>query len=412
MSLSACTRAGKALYAARECIVHAHLKQTLSRSQAGPKRLPPGLFKPTAARALSTSHIHATDSNSRYDALKRQSSQTESLLNTHMDRASAAKSAAGRPGSDGVFYLGIRPSAQELPKGYKQWSELGVGGKMARTGARASSSVVILAGAALTALLVYALATELGSRNSPTVIYADVCELIKEHNGLRNMLPAGSRIKFHTTAPRSSSDRPRHRNRSVPSAVVLDSAGIEHLYLNFWIEATPDTSNTLTWRDAEWWDVREWDWSVAHARRWISDSQDTAWRQGRELFAMLTGQPLPKEEPDKRHARGEQDSSASSSSTVSQPKSEGRSISGALWSTLTGVLRPISTASAASRTRKEPLQYTSGEVHVDLIRDSTNNYVYRYVLVDLPNSSGAASTRIFVKRAAGVAEHESVMRFS
>lgn len=127
---------------------------------------------------------------------------------------------------------------------------------------------------------------------------------------------------------------------------------------------------------------------------------------------MLTGQPLPKEEPDKRHARGEQDSSASSSSTVSQPKSEGRSISGALWSTLTGVLRPISTASAASRTRKEPLQYTSGEVHVDLIRDSTNNYVYRYVLVDLPNSSGAASTRIFVKRAAGVAEHESVMRFS
>lgn len=239
MSLSACTRAGKALYAARECIVHAHLKQTLSRSQAGPKRLPPGLFKPTAARALSTSHMHATDSNSRYDALKRQSSQTESLLNTHMDRASAAKSAAGRPGSDGVFYLGIRPSAQELPKGYKQWSELGVGGKMARTGARASSSVVILAGAALTALLVYALATELGSRNSPTVIYADVCELIKEHNGLRNMLPAGSRIKFHTTAPRSSSDRPRHRNRSVPSAVVLDSAGIEHLYLNFWIEATP-----------------------------------------------------------------------------------------------------------------------------------------------------------------------------
>ena len=46
-----------------------------------------------------------------------------------MDRASTAKSAAGRPGSDGVFYLGMRPSAQELPKGYKQWKELSIGGK-------------------------------------------------------------------------------------------------------------------------------------------------------------------------------------------------------------------------------------------------------------------------------------------
>jgi hypothetical protein len=38
---------------------------------------------------------------------------------------------------------------------------------VARTGARATSSVVIIAGAALTALLVYALATELGSSVSP-----------------------------------------------------------------------------------------------------------------------------------------------------------------------------------------------------------------------------------------------------
>ena len=53
------------------------------------------------------------------------------------------------------------------------------------------------------------------------------------------MLPASSHIKFHTTPPRASSDRPRHRNRSVPSAVIVDSAGREHLYLNFWIEATP-----------------------------------------------------------------------------------------------------------------------------------------------------------------------------
>jgi hypothetical protein len=109
---------------------------------------------------------------------------------------------AGRPGSDGTFYLGIRPGDTELPKGYKNWKELGVGGKgqleplvsssifvlllilclfharflsgwpmtVARTGARATSTFVILAGAGLTALLVYALATELGSSVSDSSI--------------------------------------------------------------------------------------------------------------------------------------------------------------------------------------------------------------------------------------------------
>ncbi|PVF99023.1 hypothetical protein CPB86DRAFT_704141 [Serendipita vermifera] len=287
-----------------------------------------------------------------------------------MSRAAQSRATAGRPGSDGVFYLGIRPGDQELPKGYKQWKELGVGGKVARSGARATSSVVILAGAALTALLVYALATELGSSNSPTVIYADVCEMIKEDE-----------------------------------RVNVDE---------------------VKWTQLAWWDVREWQWSTSAAQAWFSRTKHELQTRGRDLFALLTGQPLkekserPAQVPETRPAHTSSDSSRAdldirspSSSNASQRGGSG--IAQSLWSSFTGLfawIRPTSIAlSAAQARRNEKLVYTSGEVHVDLIRDTSNNYIYRYILVDLPNSTKSAS-RIFVKRLAGVDEHEGVMRFS
>lgn len=46
-----------------------------------------------------------------------------------MDRAGAKQAGAGRPGSDGVFYLGIRPGQYDTPKNFKKWKDLGVGGK-------------------------------------------------------------------------------------------------------------------------------------------------------------------------------------------------------------------------------------------------------------------------------------------
>ncbi|CAG8694178.1 14841_t:CDS:1 [Acaulospora colombiana] len=83
----------------------------------------------TSSSNVSSSADTSSSSKARYDALKAQHSGTESLLNTHMNRAAQSRATAGRPGSDGVFYLGIRPGDQELPKGYKKWKELGVGGK-------------------------------------------------------------------------------------------------------------------------------------------------------------------------------------------------------------------------------------------------------------------------------------------
>jgi len=68
--------------------------------------------------------------NAKYrDLQKNRNETTGSLLNTHLDRAGSKQAGAGRPGSDGVFYLGIRPGEYETPKNYKKWKELGVSGK-------------------------------------------------------------------------------------------------------------------------------------------------------------------------------------------------------------------------------------------------------------------------------------------
>jgi len=49
-----------------------------------------------------------------------------------------------------------------------------------RTTARASNLTVILFGATLSVVLAYALATELFARNSPTVLYSDACDRIRD----------------------------------------------------------------------------------------------------------------------------------------------------------------------------------------------------------------------------------------
>lgn len=50
---------------------------------------------------------------------------------------------------------------------------------MVRTTQRTTNLSVILLGAGLSAVLVYALTSELFSKNSPTVLYNDACERIK-----------------------------------------------------------------------------------------------------------------------------------------------------------------------------------------------------------------------------------------
>ncbi len=97
--------------------------------------------------------------------------------------------------SVGPFQLGLSQSSYGDGSS-KKWSELSPKGKgqsfkhiivvttfrmilAIRATARTTNLTVILFGAGLTAILVYALTSELVSRNSPTVLYEEACQRIK-----------------------------------------------------------------------------------------------------------------------------------------------------------------------------------------------------------------------------------------
>ena len=100
-----------------------------------------------------------------------------------------------REDSVGPFQLGLsQPSYDDGSS--KKWSELSPKGKgqsfghliimtifrtitAIRATARTTNLTVILFGAGLTAILVYALTSELVSRNSPTVLYEEACQRIR-----------------------------------------------------------------------------------------------------------------------------------------------------------------------------------------------------------------------------------------
>ncbi|KAJ8514944.1 hypothetical protein ONZ45_g7583 [Pleurotus djamor] len=55
--------------------------------------------------------------------------------------------------------------------------------------------------------------------------------------------------------------------------------------------------------------------------------------------------------------------------------------------------------------------WTEGEVHADLVRNNDGYFVFRYLLIDVPNSHSRDSARVFVERHPGVRKDEPVIRW-
>jgi len=328
---------------------------------------------------------------------------TSSLLSQALDQKQRG---ARRNDSVGPFQLGLsQPSFNEGTA--KKWSELSPKGKAARATARTTNLTVILFGAGLTTVLIYALTSELFSKNSPTVLYNEACERIKSSPRVAKYLPG--LLVFHNNPP--SVLRPRHRNRHVSSQIVLDSDGREHMLLNFYVQANShspeqDTSyfelasswlnNAVTnFSEFSWWEAR--DWVILNTRETVDSAKD--------LFRYLSGDPV---------------TSKSAASQVSSPvprkqdspadneKGLWRSFAGLFGSLRSGVGKG-SYEGALDTGRGKVWQ--EGEVHADLVRDASGYFVFRYILIDLPSSQSRNALRIFVERTDGVRENEPVVRW-
>ncbi|THH18103.1 hypothetical protein EW146_g2830 [Bondarzewia mesenterica] len=354
-----------------------------------------------------------------------------SLLSRALDQKQRA---AGKRDSVGPFQLGLAQPRFGEEK-VKKWSELSTGGKGAfdfsvscyedmsedidltdflwwrtvlRSTARTTNFTVILFGAGLTAVLVYALTSELFSRNSPTVLYNEACERIKASPRITRYFQGP--LTFHNNPP--SVVRPRHRNRHVSSQIAVDSSGREHMFLNFYVQSRPPSEPTESYLDSAMLWVKDitaelsdltWDGAVAMSKHYASQTAASA----KELFRYLTGDPVP---PRPITADAMMGSGKMEKDTQKQEEDKG------MWEGIAGLFGSLK---RQNRVTVEERQVDSangnvwqeGEVHAELIRDDSGYFSFRFILIDIPNSNSRNPVRVFVERSAGVRENEPVMRW-
>jgi len=306
----------------------------------------------------------------------------------------------------GPFQLGLSADALKQGKKAKKWSELSAGGKVMRTTEGTKNATVILIGAGLAALLIYSVATELFSKNSPTVLYNDACERIKASPKFAKYM--NGPLIFHNNPPLNH--RPRHRNRHITSQVMLDAYGNEHMILTFYVQGKPEgwtdpQSELSLLEKANGWAQGKYEklsnLTLDESLEWSKDKAEAALEKLRGLFRYLSGmekQIMPSVPPAPREA------------AQTQKKDERWTwdIAG-MFSSLRGSKR-IGVGGDVVKSRGRT--FTDGEVHADLIRNEQGYFVFRYLLVDMPSTGHPNPVRVFIERTPGIGDNEPVMRWS
>ncbi|KAF8140007.1 TIM21-domain-containing protein [Boletus edulis] len=314
------------------------------------------------------------------------------MLSSALDQKQRT-SHSSRVDSVGPFQLGISQAALKRGEKAKRWSELSVSGKVLRTTQRTTNLTVILLGAGLSTILVYALTSELFSKNSPTVLYNDACERIKTSPRVAQYIHTP--LAFHNNPP--SSLRPRHRHRHVASQIAVDSSGREHLLLNFYVQGSSSASPPVEdEKDGEWASYVESlaSLTMEDVKEKMSPFIDSA----RSAFRYLRGDAVPSVVPSAITAKEK---------SKDQESDEERS-----WWRLTGIFSGLrGRRSHDGGNHGAGIAWTEGEVHADLVRNDEGYFAFRYLLIDIPNSESRNPIRVFVERAPGVRENEPIMRF-
>lgn len=326
-----------------------------------------------------------------------------SLLSQALDQK---KKSSARQDSVGPFQLGLDPSAQTNGGNMKKWSELNAAGKVARTTARTSNLVVILVGAGLSAVLVYALTSELFSSNSSTVLYGQACEKLSSSPKLAEVLQKP--YTFHNNPPLSG--RPRHRNHNVSSQLVVDSSGREHMLLHFYIESRKSGSGPVANSTSSGFRVdaaTRWTKSKVSAlsEMTLDDVVNTTAARARQtvegtkkLFKFLSGDSFPESE-------------VSPAVKVEAPQKEETGWSSGITGLFAGLRSSSRAGSDGHADPPDGKTYPEGEVHADLVMNDQGYFEFRYLLVDIPNSHHRSPRRIFIERASGVRENEPVLQW-
>ncbi|KAG7450220.1 uncharacterized protein BT62DRAFT_943012 [Guyanagaster necrorhizus] len=328
--------------------------------------------------------------NDRFYATHRDTPDLSQSLDTKRQRVRPAESA-------GPFQLGVSQSAFGPEENVKKWSELSATGKVKRTTARTTNLTVILFGAGLSAVLGYCLTSELFSKNSPTVLHNDACERLKASPQVAKYLHGP--LTFHNNPP--SLGRPRHRNHHVTSEIMLDATGREHMFLNFFVQGRPpgEAKSKSNYEAMISW-IRDTSSSISDltidgATEWMKDRKKYLFEQFKRVFRYLTGAPAP--------------SSSQPAFVSADTRSKGKEES-TMWQ-LAGMFSSLRRSRGNTEPPADGRVFTDGEVHAELVMNNDGYFVFRYLLVDIPNSREPQSIRVFVERTGGVRESEPVRRW-
>ncbi|KAI6031976.1 hypothetical protein PISMIDRAFT_94867 [Pisolithus microcarpus 441] len=313
----------------------------------------------------------------------RRDAAPSSLLSSALDRKQRSADFQ-REESVGPFQIGVPPKHGDK---VKRWSELSTVGKVLRTTQRTTNLTVILLGAGLSAVLLYALTSELFSKNSPTVLYNDACERIKSSPQVAKYLHPP--LTFHNDPP--SAVRPRHRRRHVASQIAVDSSGREHMLLSFYVQGSSSASSAVN-EDKSRWVLDEFTYDGIQAKFWsLVDSTKRAFRylSGDVVLPREALYPVD-EEKQKETERSEEPS---------------------LWG-LAGLFNGLRKRRPSGEAGVDTsVVWTEGEVHAELVRNDDGYFTFRYLLIDIPSSEARNSLRIYVDRAPDVREKEPIVRF-
>ncbi|KAJ7071501.1 TIM21-domain-containing protein [Mycena amicta] len=313
----------------------------------------------------------------------------------------------------GTFQLGFNVG-QTINRGERipKWKELSAAGKgkhtsrfssapsnsipVNRSAARTTNFTVIILGASLTGLLLYSLTTELFSSNSPTVLYKNACERISTSQRLARFLDGPPR--FYLDPP--AAVRPRHRNRHVSSTLRVDGTGREHLFLNFYLQSQPQSPTFLesatAWTQDKFHIVTELSWDEVFDR--TRQSTLAAWSRAKSAARYLSG-AAPPPPPDSGPTETKQAQAAEQSP-------------GGFMDMFSSLRRPRGTTLEIKSEVEARGQFSEGEVHVAYLRNTSGDFILRYIIVELPNSKTKNPVRVFVERTPGVRDNEPVMHWS
>lgn len=248
-------------------------------------------------------------------------------------------------------------------------------------------------------MIIYALSSELFATNSPTVIYGEACKLVDKSEKIHAYLLRPYRFQTNLTEYASYSPLNPPGNLHRPSQTVSSveyhdaRSGRDKMFIHFFIEAREKDTELSYWQTVRSSIISGADWLKEHAVRGIYYAED-----------LWNGAVNEKANTDAVSGKGDSGASAAPSQPwwITRRLRDATSGVGSLVGNSRDAFG-LATAHLVGSTAgpTEPGTWSTGEVHIEMVKDENGKYQYHRFFVDVPSTRAALRSRVWLDRSAG-----------